>query len=41
MYYVQKIRPNKKIRVFRVTGVKILGRVCTHFFLEKRLFYAF
>ena len=26
------IRPNKKISVFRVTGLKILGRVGTHFF---------
>ena len=34
-------RPNKKISVFRVTGLKILGRVDTHkilliFFLEKK-----
>ena len=30
-----QIRPNKKISVFRVTGLKILGRVGTHiFFLE-------
>ena len=27
-----KIRPNKKISVFRVTGLKILGRVSTHIF---------
>ena len=27
------IRPNKKICVFRVTGLKILGRVGTHIFL--------
>ena len=27
-----KIRPNKKISVFRVTGLKILGRVVKHFF---------
>ena len=26
-------RPNKKISVFRVTGLKILGRVGTHIFL--------
>ena len=26
------IRPNKKISVLRVTGLKILGRVGTHFF---------
>ena len=26
------IRPNKKISVFRVTGMKILGRVGTHIF---------
>ena len=36
------IRPNKKISVFRVTGIKILGRVGTHifliiFFLEKNI----
>ena len=36
------LRPNKKMSVFRVTGLKILGRVCTHiffliiFFLEKK-----
>ena len=24
------VRPNKKIRVFRVTGLKTLGRVGTH-----------
>ena len=30
------IRPNEKICVFRVTGLKILGREATHFFfLEK------
>ena len=27
------IRPNKKIGIVRVTGLKILGRVCTHIFL--------
>ena len=27
------LRPNKKISVFRVTGLKILGRVGTHIFL--------
>ena len=26
------LRPNKKISVFLVTGLKILGRVGTHFF---------
>ena len=26
------IRPNKKISVFRVTGLKILGKVGTHIF---------
>ena len=26
------IRPNKKISVFRVTGLKILSKVSTHFF---------
>ena len=31
-----KLRPNKKIRVFRVTGLKILDRVGTHFFFEKK-----
>ena len=40
------IRPNKKIIVFRVTGLKILGRVGTHFFLiiffrEKKIKIAF
>ena len=29
---VSFVRPNKKISVFRVTGLKILGRVGTHFF---------
>ena len=28
----QLIRPNKKISVFLVMGLKILGRVGTHFF---------
>ena len=28
------LRPNKKIRVFQVTGLKILGRVGTHIFLN-------
>ena len=28
--FVVKIRPNKKISVFRVTGLKILCRVGTH-----------
>ena len=37
-----KVRPNKKISVFRVTGLKILGRVGTHiffiiFFLEIKI----
>ena len=26
------VRPNKKISVFRVTGLKIIGRVGTHIF---------
>ena len=47
--YIQQflIRPNKKICVFRVKGLKILGRVGTHiflnyfFFLEKIKYYAF
>ena len=26
------VRPNKKLSVFRVTGLKILGRVDTYFF---------
>ena len=34
------LRPNKKISVFLVTGLKILGRVGTHFFLEF-FFYSF
>ena len=43
----KSIRPNNKISVFRVTGLKILARVGTHiffilFFLEKKIqFYAF
>ena len=28
-----KVRPNKKMSVFRVMGLKILGRVGTHIFL--------
>ena len=31
------LRPNKKISVFRVTGLKILGRVGTHFFTWKKI----
>ena len=27
------LRPNKKVNVFRVAGLKILGRVGTHIFL--------
>ena len=31
------VRPNRKISVFRLTGLKILGMVGTHiFFLEKK-----
>ena len=30
-------RPNKKIIVFRVTGLKILGRVGTHIFFGKKV----
>ena len=46
-FLMQKLlRPNKKISVFLVTGLKILGRLGTHifliiFFLEKIEFYAF
>ena len=30
------VRPNNKISVFQVTGLKVLGRVGTHvFFLKK------
>ena len=29
------VRPNKKISLFRDTGLKILGRVGTYFFLHK------
>ena len=40
MYYIQLIRPNKNVSVFRVTGLKILGRVGSHiffyFFSEKK-----
>ena len=40
------IRPNKKISMFQVTDLKILGRVGKHIFLiniflEKIQFYAF
>ena len=35
------IRPNKKKKVFPVTGLKILDRVGTHFFLEKYKFMRF
>ena len=28
------VRPNKEISVFRVTGLKILGRVGTHIFFS-------
>ena len=44
----QPIRPNKKISVFRVTGLKILGRVGRHtllffniFFLEKNYNFSY
>ena len=30
------IRPNKKLRVFRVIGLQILGRVGTHIFVSRR-----
>ena len=38
------VRPNKKVSVFRVTGLKILGRVGTHIFLKyfllkKKIFF--
>ena len=37
---LEKFRPNKKISVFRVTGLKILSTVGTHiFFLEKYIFF--
>ena len=32
-YYVSSIRPIEKVCVFRVTGLKILGRGDTNFFL--------
>ena len=32
-------RPNKKISVFRVTGLKILGRVGTHIFFNYFFFW--
>ena len=39
------LRPNKKICVFRLMGLKMLGRVLgrqtNFFFLEKIWFYAF
>ena len=34
-YYVF-VEPNKKISVFWVTGLKILGRVGTHIFFKKK-----
>ena len=34
---VDLIMPNKNISVFRVTGLKILGRVGTHFFLLEKI----
>ena len=37
--YVSFVRPNKKISAFRVTGLKILGRVGTHFFLKHFFFW--
>ena len=33
-FQLHTLRPNKKISVFRVKGLKILGRVCTHFFFN-------
>ena len=33
------VRPNKKISVFWVTGLKILGRVGTHIFFNHFLFW--
>ena len=43
LHTVLEFRPNKKISVFRVPGLKILGRVGTHilFFFWKKIFYAF
>ena len=35
---VGKLRPNIKKCVFWVTGLKILGRVGTHFFFWKNIF---
>ena len=32
-------RPNKKISVFRVTGLKILGRIVTHIFFNHFFFW--
>ena len=34
-----QIRPNKKISMFRVTGLKILGRVGTHIFFDSLFFW--
>ena len=36
-YAVCELRPNKKISVFLVTGLKILGCVGTHFFSGKNI----
>ena len=35
------VRPNEKISVFRVTGLKILGRIGTHIFISIIFFLDF
>ena len=37
MWHKLVIRPNKKISVFQVTGLKILGRVGTHIFFSGKI----
>ena len=32
MQFIREVRPNKKISVFQVMGLKILGGVGTHIF---------
>ena len=39
--YYGRLRPNKEISVFRVTGLKILGRVGTHFFFREENIFLF
>ena len=38
-HMIKILWPNKKISVFRVTGLKILGRVGTHIFFFWKMFF--